>query len=377
MALATDGFIFDLGVISVDETLTENPLFDTEPMVEINGDVLLQYEWNRTGITGSDPNGSLNKYSGVNDISGLQGDWFNCFLFNTDSTDISDVNSEDIEYHTVKANWCGHSITRANYQRWQKPGGVIGDADNSGANTASGLKGTVQFNRASASASNDGNFNAAATSEITGYDDGTGVDAIVDATTHLNLAGEYMRYYSAKMFGGRLRYGLDIFSNEYALMEEVRSKDMSLNTQVLDHLTISNTRGIDTVNDRHHNTNIPHVLLSQLLADPQGALRVQNTLSKPAFSPVGSDAEDAIAGNGKAPSRTVQVEAVTGTVQLDASIGAGQAPAGCNEWYRVPLKAGDKLRIKVVMKENRTEIPATLDGDKGDRTYIIEYLLVD
>ena len=72
---------------------------------------------------------------------------------------------------------------------------------------------------------------------------------------------------------------------------------------------------------------------------------------------------------------TVDVEDVSGTVQRD--LGASNGPSGTNGWYRVPLKAGDKLRIKVVMKDGRTETPATIATEVNARTYIIEYLLVE
>ena len=312
MALATDGFIFDLGTIDVSENLTTTPTFDVTAAVEIEGDVLLQYEWSRIQMTGEDP--THGGGAGVGATTGKQGDWFNCFLFNVDASDISNTDSDDIKYHTVKANWCGHSITRANYDRWGKPGvwadtsePASGDADASGADASGGTKGDVQFSATTGGVA--GNFNAPQTSNVGNYMHGSGVttnlDYVSDASTHLNLAGEYMRYYSAQLFGGRLRYGLDIFSNdEYELMEEVRAKDVPLNTAVQAHLTTSNTLGTSLTENRKTNVNIPHVLLSQLLADPQGALRVQNTLSKPAFANIADDvAYDDISGNNYAPSR--------------------------------------------------------------------------
>ena len=392
MSIDTTGFIFDLGIIDVSAAMPIVPAFDAVSRKEITGDILLQFNWSRLGLTGADPvSGTGNKYTGVNDNSGMQGDWFNCFLFNVDANDISDANAEDIEYHTVRANWCGHSITRALNNKWQLPsthGGNDGDAATYGASgdlledgTGKGNTNFILQNVGGVT----GNYNLPKTSQITGYDYGVSgsLDRVEDSTTHLNLAGEFMRHYSAKMFGGRLRYGLDIFSNEGKLINAVKNKDVSLNYQVLVHLETSNTTGINTGggDERHANTNIPHVLLSQLLSDPSGAERVRNTLSKPTYSNIpttNTAITDASDGNNFAPSRTVDVTATTDNVQHNLT----RSPAGTvttsdhNHWYRVPLKEGDKLRIKVNITEDNTEQPSSLAVD-AKRTYIIEYLLKD
>lgn len=382
MSIATDGFIFDLGEIDISANVAVIPEFDGASPVAIDGDVLLQYNWSRTSPTGSDPgSGSGNKYTGVNDISGMQGDWFNCFLFNVDASDISDANNEDIQYHTVKANWCGHSITRALNDKWQKPGTTdpLGDADTTGA-AGSGADGTGKglVNFTAVNAGKAGNYNLPKSSKVEGYQDGqegTG-DEVLDATTHLNLAGEFMRFYSAEMFGGRLRYGLDIFSNEYPLIQAVKDKDASLNQDIMAHLNASNTIGDTDGTERHSSKNIPHVLLSQLLSDPSGCERVRNTLSKPAFNPIGNSSDDASDGGGKAPSRTVSVTNITTTAQaINDTTLATASTANHDYWHRVPLKEGDKLRIKVRISEGNTEGASGALAVTATRTYIIEYLL--
>ena len=118
---STAGFIFDLGTIDISENLINAPEFDGTEHKEIVGDVLLQFIWKNEGDAEDDAHNPGK--TTVNQENKKVGNWKNLFLFNVDSSDISNVENEDIEYFTVKANWCGHSITRYCYDRWQNPAG--------------------------------------------------------------------------------------------------------------------------------------------------------------------------------------------------------------------------------------------------------------
>ena len=228
-------------------------------------------------------------------------------------------------------------------------------------------------------------------------------------TTHLNLAGDYVRYFAYKIFGNNLGPGLDIFSNEKEMINDVKKtwNDPSINnlsTQIHDAITASNNagpaslRGGDNTSTAAYTmdktmNNFAHNMLTSLvgssgenLADISGASgealkaegikRLICTLSHdPSFNlrDISNSAEypqEWTAGFGIPSGKLPIVDENTGVHKLNAgrTLYDGEIDIDLyNRYYRLPLKINDKIRISFTVNDKSNH---TLGGAVPSRKYL-------
>ena len=422
---------FELGNFTMDSSMNVAPTFEADVTEIVQADVLLQFNWFRD----------------------TDGKWDNVFLFQTDAVDIlndisanGDANKDmwDVKYHTVGDNWCTRDITKENIDGYAIPQntgvthltGFTTTTDISSANAKTYILGpsgaadettgitdnavgplSSMFSKSTEAGTVGGYFNEPSTTKIKSYDDAnvTIGDNNGDYSREMNLAGEFLRYFSFKLFGNKLNAGTDIFSNESEMLNKVRNLwavDVSGKTQA--QIAASNTvapTGADASGNNYSvaqtKDNLAHAMFTGLIwrtgnaagdgeQDPSsgpataGIERLKQTLSKPVmennlqgggeeFVPTGVNSVTAnlfktdvsmsdMSGNEVAVARLHDVIPSSTT-------GGGQSISGLDTWYRLPLKEGDKIRIRLTVNQGTAAAADGFNNVVPARTYCIEYVL--
>ena len=404
-----ENITFELGNFHLDASSALSPAFDPEVVTtSLTGDILLQYKWNRQ----------------------QHGKWDNLFLFETDATSINDLSNSEVKYYTIKGNWCSRKIPTTNVDGFAIPQlsntSSLTNASPAVVNTtAVGLCNDAGvtygqyygFDRTPTVGAVNGYLNKPNASKIKSYNNAGSIYTNNDnsITTHLNLAGDYVRYFAYKIFGNNLGPGLDIFSNETEMINDVKKtwNDPSINnlsTQIHDAITGSNAAGPAHIRaadspgspgytmDKTMN-NFAHNMLTSLVGSSgeslgnisaasgealkaEGIKRLICTLSHDPSSNL-RDVSSAeypqawTAGFGIPSNKLPVVDENTGVHKLNAGRTLYDGETVINlydRYYRLPLKINDKIRISFTVNDKSNH---ALGGAVPSRKYIVEYILTD
>ena len=288
-------FVFELESMSVDVSYNEKPTYFKHIMDK--------------ALTGD---ATINLTMSINDICGV-------FMFNTDSSNIDDICSNDITYTTNSSLWNSDVALD-----------MFGNADASGGS------------------SNPTCING----ENTPF------------STHMNGAGEFVRHLASEITGGH--GSLDIFANEAELLQAVKDLSGLVHTLIKQKIDIAGGvggAGYRTLDDSFDNSSnsIGGGEVSGNTLDASGGGTITNNQTI-----IGHTLLSQLLTGGSNPSNDVQHN----NVDVDASIADGRARvygrlSGRDQELNVygdsgyptsamsiPIEVGDKIKFNVVVRPN-------------------------
>lgn len=157
----------------------------------------------------------------------------NIFKYKSDSLDVDDVDATDIQYYVYKSGWSGDVIT---------PGEAVLESG-----------------------------------------------AILAGADLNNLKHDFVRYLAVKLFN--THHGVDLFSNEAALLSNIVSQGLLVNGSIRDHLDLADVNKAGLTGDagsRYQTnaetgaTNFSRVLLQQMMHTSNGKSRFAAIAAQPA-----------------------------------------------------------------------------------------------
>ena len=294
-------FVFELESMSVDVSYNEKPTYFKHIMDK--------------ALTGD---ATIDLVMSIDDISGV-------FMFNTDSSNIEDVCSNDIVYTTNSSLWNS-----------DVPLDMFGNADASG-----GSPNPTCINGENGGIGTNGSFN-----------------------THMNGAGEFVRHLASEITGGH--NSTDIFANEEELLQAVKDLSGLVHTLIKQKIDIAGGVGgvgYRTLDDNFDNSSnligggevsgntlnasgggtisnnqtiIGHTLLSQLLtggSDPSNDVEHNNVNNDASIA----DGRARVYGRLSARDPISNVYGDSGSTVTAMSI---------------PIEVGDKIKFNVVVRPN-------------------------